>query len=618
MATGPLGAQQVVERIDRSEEIEVRRDARFDIAREANLTANVAVPILMYYYQRYLEGIPPEDEAAGRLSELLAEDPGAIPAIRRAVEQWRSMSFEAKAERFQPEFVAMTADIRNPLNVDEIRHWLREEIPDLTSEVPTAPSALLATSASKPPDPDISGSQKYQIALVWTDNSINEEGFVVYRAAKPASGQQGPAAIVATLGANATSYVDNLPIPKDQKDAYCYRVAAFRDAKIALAGTAPHRSFSAPSNSSCSFYDFTLGLPPAPPDADKDGIADAGDECPMEYGSYPSGCPDLDKDGYADKDDNCPLEWGDTPIPSDNAPKPLDGCPFKYSLRWMKMTVLNNSVDAHKPPNFHYNEANAINDTPGEEPYLLFGFINGHNQGIPLQATSRWCCGEKIDVAAGANVEPDGDQSGEENPALIPVMQAAGLTAFPVASGVTHAQIDRDLGLAMTVTLMERDGTAVMPPDKNELEMSKVLGTSSAVIGTVYGCAASGGAGCLLGVASAMKSVIEFIFGQTQTSPAPVTVDDPDDFMGVDAWAIDRVSAKLRTADTGAYPFYMIEMPTKQWTLCSVIPCGVGWGKMATMRARLDFCLVREGVAEPQVKQLCSAPQAILPWPMSP
>lgn len=619
MVAGPIGAQQTVERISRSDESPVRRDAHFDAARDLGRTNNMSVPILMYYYQRHLEGMPPEDDAARILARLLAEDPEAIPPIRRAVERWREMSLETKIEVFHPEIVAMTADIRRPLNIDEVRHWLSTKMPNLKTEIPTAPSGLTATSASKPPNPDISGSEKYQIALSWTDNSISEDGFAVYRVAKPAVGQQGAASIVATLGSNTTSYIDKLPVPQNQKDTFCYRVVAFQGAKIALAGTVPLKSYSAPSNSSCSLYDYTLGLPPPLPDTDKDGIADAGDECPSQYGSYPSGCPDLDKDGYADKDDDCPLVWGDTPVPGDTGPKPLDGCPFRYSLRLMKMTVLNNSVDAHKPPNFHYNEMNAVNDTPGEEPYLLFGFINGQIQGIPNSATSRWCCGEKVDVAAGDNYEPDTDYSGEEAPGVIASLKiGAGVKAFPVAA-VTHETIDRELGLAMVVTLMEQDKSAKVTSAANELEMSKALGTGSAVLGTVFGCAASGGTfGCLLGVANAMKSVIEFTFGAIQTPPAPVTVDDPDDFMGTNAWAIDRVSAKFRTTNTGVYPFYLIELPTKQWTLCSVVPCGVGWGKMATMRVRLDFCLVREGIAESKVKQLCSAPQAVVPWPMSP
>lgn len=56
-----------------------------------------------------------------------------------------------------------------------------------------------------------------------------------------------------------------------------------------------------------------------PPDRDRDGVADASDACPDDYG-LPAlyGCPDSDGDGVADKVDVCPNEKG---------LKHLKGCP---------------------------------------------------------------------------------------------------------------------------------------------------------------------------------------------------------------------------------------------------------------------------------------------------
>ncbi|MFC2175949.1 DUF5723 family protein [Bacteroidota bacterium] len=55
-------------------------------------------------------------------------------------------------------------------------------------------------------------------------------------------------------------------------------------------------------------------------DRDGDGIMDALDACPDEYGlEFYGGCPDRDLDSIPDKDDNCPDEFG---------PKENTGCPW--------------------------------------------------------------------------------------------------------------------------------------------------------------------------------------------------------------------------------------------------------------------------------------------------
>ncbi|MEN0003337.1 MAG: OmpA family protein [Bacteroidota bacterium] len=67
---------------------------------------------------------------------------------------------------------------------------------------------------------------------------------------------------------------------------------------------------------------MTPGLPAynGCPDTDGDGLADPQDECPTEAGpANLKGCPDKDGDGLADKNDKCPDEAG----PMNN-----DGCPI--------------------------------------------------------------------------------------------------------------------------------------------------------------------------------------------------------------------------------------------------------------------------------------------------
>lgn len=75
-------------------------------------------------------------------------------------------------------------------------------------------------------------------------------------------------------------------------------------------------------------------------DTDKDGIADAQDECPEDYG-IPSlnGCPDSDMDGIADAQDNCPalagiaLYGGCPDTDGDGVLDPYDDCPELSGLR---------------------------------------------------------------------------------------------------------------------------------------------------------------------------------------------------------------------------------------------------------------------------------------------
>ncbi len=71
-----------------------------------------------------------------------------------------------------------------------------------------------------------------------------------------------------------------------------------------------------------------------PADADKDGVADALDKCPEQFGSATTmGCPDADGDGIADAEDGCPdkpglLETGGCPdTDKDGIADKNDECP---------------------------------------------------------------------------------------------------------------------------------------------------------------------------------------------------------------------------------------------------------------------------------------------------
>lgn len=85
-----------------------------------------------------------------------------------------------------------------------------------------------------------------------------------------------------------------------------------------------------------------------PADRDQDGIVDADDACPDDFGLLPlKGCPDRDQDGIPDKDDACPDQPGpattkgcpdtdkdgipdmDDACPTEAGPAATKGCPDK-------------------------------------------------------------------------------------------------------------------------------------------------------------------------------------------------------------------------------------------------------------------------------------------------
>jgi formylglycine-generating enzyme required for sulfatase activity len=112
------------------------------------------------------------------------------------------------------------------------------------------------------------------------------------------------------------------------------------------------RSFEQDETASTFIFDYRSrtpsatpqGLPPteqtrSAPDRDYDGIPDATDPCPDDYGTL-RGCPDTDGDGVPDRDDQCPYEPGTNasgcPVrdrDSDGVADAADKCPDAYGKK---------------------------------------------------------------------------------------------------------------------------------------------------------------------------------------------------------------------------------------------------------------------------------------------
>lgn len=92
------------------------------------------------------------------------------------------------------------------------------------------------------------------------------------------------------------------------------------------------------------------------PDSDNDGIPNAQDDCPNDYGTSENGCPDSDNDGLNDFDDDCPNRFG-----RDN------GCPLPdFSVNSFSLTQEN--VDPNgNPPTFELNFCATIENTGDDD-----------------------------------------------------------------------------------------------------------------------------------------------------------------------------------------------------------------------------------------------------------
>ena len=573
--------------------------------------ASVIVPVYMYYIERYFMDVPDKTETDTQIKEILDNSGPGEDLMMRALENYKALPEQTRYQKYDAPTVQLTSRIDEPLDLGFIRERIGEVAPGLTEgdeDGPNAPTSLVADNQST------FEPAKYKIALSWRDNSSDEDGFNIYRMFKSAG---GPPRLLASVGPNVLTYLDPLTTPADKENQYCYAVTAFRYNPNAPVGQAPQKLESDPSNTECSHY--AVGYPTTPPvDTDNDGIPDDFDDCPYIHQGqalWTQGCPDIDHDGVADGDDSCPMTWGEK----------QDGCPIKYNLRWMGMKVLNNTGE-YAFPMYHFIPDKGLYDNEpyqdngldyGEEPYLFFAWTNGMTaNGMVEHGSARWCCGEDIDIKKGLNdYEPDADSRGEEEPLRLQDLRDHGLTVFPGFAG-SFAEIDKKMGLALTVSLIERDYTVTITPEDQASALGAAFKIGGSIAGAVSSCVGSGGLGCLLSVGGAIKTVIETIFGLSQSTP-PVTVDDPDDLQGTEVWAITRKEAEWKTSANGAYAFYFIQMPATYNKFCSWVPCYAGQGSPTTMLVRPYFCLYREGTSDAEIKKACQSYKMVLPWPMA-
>lgn len=586
-------------------------------------------PATMYYVERVLSGLSPESRIEAEIAAALQGTSDAVPFLNTLVSRYKEIPQAAKMQLFDPGVVQMILDPLTPLSLEALQNHVTTMDPDLAVtqfDTPAAPGPLTATNTSPSgPDPD-TGQWLYRIALNWQDNADDEEGFLIYRLCYP-SIVGTPYQQIAQVGPNVTTYDDDsLSAPTMEESECCYQVTAFRNSRFSVVGQPPAKLESTPSNSACSNYD-----PNAPPvfiDSDGDGVPDDLDECPLDHSEgapWTNGCPDDDDDGVPNKDDACKLIWGEKE----------DGCPLKYQIRWMGMDVLNNSGE-YAWPGYDFlgltgPQFNEIDQYPGEEPYLLFAFVNGMTpKGAKESGTNKWCCGDKVIVPKSGppvdadgdgyldNHEPDKDTTGEEFPLNNQAVLESGLPVFPAFSG-QYAEIDPDLGMVLTVSLLERDWTMTVTPQQQASAVDAAIKSGSAVIGAVSTCVGSAGFGCLLGIGGAIKTIIDSILGLSN-EPDPIEVTDPDDPMGTAVWAVTRSDAAFKTSGNGSYGFWF-DMPTTYQKSClGWDPCPAGAGVIITMRAKQYFCLVREDVPQAEVAGRCGAPSTysqVLPWPMT-
>ena len=573
----------------------------------------IMVPVYMYYFERYFLDVEDKTELDMEIGSILDESEEGLELLKRALSKYNTMPEEAKCKLFDPKTVKLASGIKEGLNHDLVRERIKSVKPEvvlnpeepLPEYTPAAPSELVAKNNYH------SEFTWHTIKLDWQDNSNNEDGFLIYRAFKGAGEATcGKFQLIKTVGPDVTTFVDELTKPTNSDDLYCYQVVAFQNSSIAPVGQHPGQLESSPSNIACSKYDVVVEICP---DDDEDGVCNDFDECEGIKGVQPHGCFDKDNDWVHNGVDWCEeVAWPYDPM--QKYPPLKKGCPPRYTLRWMGMEVLNNSgpyaFGQYKWPGLKNNEIHNDNGYGyGEEPYLNFLFLNGQIQGAKADASAQWCCGEGVDVKKGDFKEPDYDYYGEEEWGQDEDILDHGLKVWP-DQGPDY--IDVEYGLAMNVTLWERDYKAEIMPDEVEggSDLEKSLKAGGKIAQAFITCAGTGGIGCVAGIAT---GVIGAIFG-LDSSPDPIPVPDPDDFQGTNTWYITHYDAGRKTKMTGAYGFWF-EMPTLYDITClGWQPCYPEEGFTATMRAKVYFCLVREGVPESQIKNVCE-PYTKLTYP---
>jgi hypothetical protein len=580
--------------------------------------AQALVPLQMYYVERYLADVPDKTDVDEAIGAILDRSPEALEVYTRALESYRAMPLTEREARFDPGIVGMTDSYTAILDTEALRNQFMTDV--ILSNLglllaPLPPGGLTAVNASQPgsmeQDPtgaSTEGEAKYRVVLTWTDNSATEQGFYVYRWSYLTLAGVAPTRI-ATLPADTTTFIDELSEPPNPDDMMCYQITAFQSSEE-----------SAPTEGVCATYHWLrvdLGIDTG--DDDGDGFINEYDDCPTlpDNGATTTrGCPDADGDGWPDDGtDQCVDAWGD-PSEGGTAPAAPPGCPQRYAVNWMSMEAINNSaaylyhLTNITDPYGRYSglAMNEVDDRPGEEPYLLFAWVNGlTTSGAAATGNSEWCCGENVDVAAGQVVEPD-DVTVEGDAALDAEIMDHGMTVFPADA------ISQTPGLLITVTLMEKDWVALVREEYKSATVGDMIEVAAEAASVIWGCVTTAGIGCLVDLGEAIVDGLISIFGM---SSSLVEVDDPDDVMGDGVWVIDSATARLRTADDGAYGF-SFEIPTPYAALCipPVTPCTSDVAIPSRMRVVMKMCLYRDEVPVADLAQLCEPYEPVEPWPM--
>ena len=514
---------------------------------------------------------------------------------------------------------------------------------------PDAPSNLVATNVSS----GEAGFGGYAISIAWQDNSDNESYFVITAADTPQyPGSKGYAFSI-EVDANTKTYFHPLSKPQDPDDRFCYTVRAVRELPLKPMNGAPTIFSSDPSNTACAYYDPRQEAVRDCPDSDDDFVCDDNpdhDKCDGTPGIPPNGCPDTDGDGVPWLIDECEGVKGAAYQSDDNGPKAAPGCPVQYQLRYMAFVALNNTYPGRgcygsvcrwegEPPskedcsgcmadeNLKHYYAHA------EEPYLNFTWVNGRLGGGLDHEESRWCCGERVLTdSAPASYEPDTDDCGEEHKNTLAARKKAGQLIWPL---LDYDNIAPKYGLHVTVGLLERDYKVKVATDMAynavyQQAIDDVDGTAMMAIKRLD-AGQSFSYQDWSSVVSALISIIQLVYESFKVEYK--YVDDPDDALGVKGFGFTEESALELTRHDGAYGFY-IQVPSDDeadvWNemlktywykteqefkaiyLEYVNKVGHPWTKM---RAKVYFCLVREGVPEDDMIYRCSIPN----WqPMKP
>jgi len=589
-------------------------------------------PLQMYYIERYLADVPDKTDADLAIAAILDGSPETRELLVGALESYRAMPESAKEEHFDPDAVRVLASYADTSAVSALVDPVDPTsviLGLLAVEEPLAPTGLVAENSSRPgsmeQDPTGGGGYDtdptYGVTLTWQDNALNEDGFRIYRWPYPALAGVAPN-LLDIVGPDSRSFEDRLPEPPSVDEMVCYQVTAYRDTP--LDSESPFIE-SAPTEAVCLEYHWTKADPGIDTgDDDADGYINAYDECPQRHHngarSAPPGCPDADGDGWEDGIDQCPSEQGEPRwlgFSSGGTPyEAPPGCPQRFGVNWMSLRAVNNSVAySHGVNNltapdgkWAFLAMNEVDDREGEEPYLIFEWVNGWSDtGDHQTGQAKWCCGEGIDVAAGDVYEPDGTTLAEGDQDLDRAVQEHGLEVFP------PGDISRTPGLMITAILMEMDWTAWVRPESADTALDVLEAAGEAAL-VISGCVASAGIGCLLDLGEAIVEGFMSVFAY---SPPRIEVEDPDDVMGDAVWVITHREALSLTAGDGAYGF-SFEVPFENGAVCldGATPCPIESAVPSRLAVVVEMCLYREGIPAGELRTLCAPYPRVEPWPM--